>query len=82
MNLYLLTQDDADGYDTYDSAIVCAENEKIATSICPSYYDGEQWDQTRYRSWASSPDLVHVKLIGVADNSISRGVVLASFNAG
>ena len=58
MNLYLLTQDVNMGWDTYDSAIVCAESEEEAVKIHPN---GE---------------------IGVADESIEKGVVLASFNAG
>ena len=35
MNLYLLTQDVNVGWDTYDSAIVCAESEAEAVKIHP-----------------------------------------------
>lgn len=76
MNLYLLTQDVNVGYDTYDSVIVCAESEEEAVKIPP---DGEyRWDDT----WAENPSLVKCRKIGVADESIEKGVVLASFNAG
>jgi len=81
MNLYLLTQDDSNGYDTYDSVVVCAENEEVAATIYPSHC-GEEWPKSQYRSWALTPDLVTVELIGKAHEDILRGVVLASFNAG
>lgn len=35
MNLYLLTQNDNTGYDTYDSAVVAAKDETQARSIHP-----------------------------------------------
>ena len=35
MNLYLLTQEDASGYDTYDSCVVAAKNEEDAKQIVP-----------------------------------------------
>lgn len=81
MNLYLLTQDVNMGWDTYDSAIVCAESEEEAVKIHPN---GEIWG-TVYQwdyAWAENPSLVKCRKIGVADESIEKGVVLASFNAG
>jgi hypothetical protein len=36
MNLYLITQDLVEGYDTYDSAVVVAETEDDARKIHPS----------------------------------------------
>ncbi len=48
MNIYKLSQTVNDGYDTYDSCVVCAENEEKAKRIHPSntwkhsgYYDDE-----------------------------------------
>ena len=38
MKLYLISQDENDGWDTYDSAVVVAENEVDARSIHPSEY--------------------------------------------
>ena len=81
MNLYLLTQDVNMDWDTYESVIVCAESEEEAVKIHP---DGEIWG-TVYRwddTWAENPSLVKCRKIGVADESIEKGVVLASFNAG
>lgn len=78
MNLYLLSRDDANNYDTYDSIVVCAESEDEARKIHPH----GRFTSDKYRSWASSPDLVSAKLIGVADLSIEKGVVHTSYNAG
>lgn len=81
MNLYLLTQDDQRGYDTYDSMVVAAENEDDARHVHP--YGEREWDaEFRSSAWASSPELVTAELIGVATEGTERGIVLSSFNAG
>ena len=93
MNLYLLTQDTVRGYDTYDSCVVCAESEEEAQKIVPcSYYqyiDGVLCDTIIGRpidkydlGWPSHQSEVKVKLIGIADPSVEKGVVIASYNAG
>lgn len=84
MNLYLIYQDSRDGYDTYDSAVVCAANEDEARQIHPS---GHEWSWEYEKrdigaSWAATPDDVKVKLIGLAADGVEPGRVLASFNAG
>ena len=40
MKLFLISQGENDGYDTYDSAVVCAKDEEAAKRITPSedYY--------------------------------------------
>jgi len=38
MKLYLLSQSINDGYDTFDSCVVCAEDEQEARTIHPSKY--------------------------------------------
>ena len=38
MKLYLLSQDVNNGYDTYDSCVVCAEDEDAARRVHPSEY--------------------------------------------
>lgn len=38
MNLYLISQDKNSGYDTYDSAVVVAENEQGAREVHPSEF--------------------------------------------
>ena len=82
MNLYLISQDANDNYDTYDSAIVAARTKKEAQMIHPSglydNWDGKTWE---YGSWASFED-VNVELIGVAKKGTRKGIVLASYNAG
>ena len=79
MNIYLLTQDIESGYDTYNGAVVCADNEDEARKIHPSSYT---IDWKHDRSWCSSPDYVQVELIGKAKTNITKGVILSSFNAG
>jgi hypothetical protein len=96
MNLYLLSQTENRGYDTFDSCVVCAPNEEQAKTIHPrgdlNYVSGRGWiwcDYPYLRSelsmgvdrW-SSPENVTATLIGVADPSVKAGVVIASFNAG
>ena len=81
MKLWLLSQKDNRGYDTFDSCIVAAENEEEVKKIhpgCLEEYPG--WHP--YKDWANSPESVQVKLIGEAISEIERGVILASFNAG
>lgn len=71
MNLYLISQDENNNYDTYDSAVVAAKNIKEAqlTEIGSRY------------SW-TTPANVRVELIGKAKPNTEAGVILASFNAG
>ena len=75
MNLYYVWQDENNDYDTYDSFVVCAENEEEAKNTHP---DGK-WSLC---TWASSPEKVKCKLIGTARDNVERGIVIASFNAG
>ena len=79
MNLYLLTQDEEFGYDTFDSVVVAALNGDQAKKIHPRGDDA--WG---YRSgcWPKSPENVDAKLIGKAVEGTSAGVILSSFNAG
>ena len=81
MNLYKISQDVNNDYDTYDSAIVAAYSEEEARMIAPS--GDSEWDGTadEYSDWCAASD-VSVKLIGLAAHGIEKGVVLASFNAG
>ena len=75
MNLYLLSQTDNNGYDTYDSCVVAAESEREAAKIAPGdWADG-------WSAWAASPDTVEVTLLGISIDDES-GIILSSFNAG
>ena len=84
MNLYLISQTENEGYDTYDSAVVYAETAEQARMIHP---DGKkEWDGTvRPNTWSNTwCDDKHVKveLIGKAASVSLCAVVCASFNAG
>lgn len=79
MKLYLLTQDENNGYDTYDSMVVAAMDVDTAKTILP--HENDSWGQS-WSTWASSPNNVTVTYIGEAAPNIEQGVVLASFNAG
>lgn len=85
MKLYLLTQDVNNGYDTYDSMVVCAESKTKARLMHPSQYRKELTNEDiNGGTWVSLNDAkqITIKLIGQASPSIKPGVVLASFNAG
>ena len=79
MNLYLLTQTEVTGYDTFDSIVVCAPNEDVARNMDP--FSGEPCDWTNY-CWAMRPASITVTLLGVALPSVKQGIVCSSFNAG
>jgi len=89
MNLYLISQNVNVNYDTYDSAVVCADNEDEARMIHPaSGYqyasdDCIKWDgeDVKWSTWCAAKD-VGVKIIGIASCNMSNGVVCASYNAG
>lgn len=75
MNIYLLTQDVNVDWDTYDSAIVCAESEAEAVKFHPdgTFFDS-MWLATY--DWVKMPSDVKCQKIGVADESIEKGVIL------
>ncbi len=80
MKLFLLSQEDRTGWDTYDSCVVCAENEEDAKNIMPN---GEAFRPSgRFGNWAFSLDGVKCEEIGETIKDIGRGVICASFNAG
>ena len=80
MNLYKISQDKNNGWDTYDSAVVAAETEDDAKTI---HQDGNRsLPDDEWTSWVNSPNDVSAELIGVAKATTERGVIVASFNAG
>jgi hypothetical protein len=81
MNLYLISQSENGGYDTYDSAVVAAPSEDVARNMDPRNGEPIVWGD-RYSTWAYSVDAVKVEMIGKAAEGISQGVICASFNAG
>ena len=82
MNLYLISQSKNKDWDTFDSAVVCAETEEEARMTHPSPYDAP-WDGIAegWSNWCNAED-VKVELIGEALSSMPKGIVLGSFNAG
>lgn len=85
MKLWLLSQDTNDAYDTYDSAVVAAEDEVSAKLIHPGG-SLREWQQEgpvdyRYGAWTSKA-CVKCRYIGEAAPGIEAGVICASFNAG
>lgn len=81
MKLFLISQTENRGYDTYDSAVVCAESEETARQMNPSGRGDVKWGRD-FSTWCSSPDKVNVQMIGEASPGLGPGVVCASFNAG
>ena len=93
MKLFYIYQEEQGGYDTYDSAVVAAEDSNAAVRMPADYeyhfynedgilcakYNGqpEQWP-----TWATNVKNVNVREIGEAVPGTLAGVILASFNAG
>jgi hypothetical protein len=81
MNLYKISQTQNENYDTYDSAVVCAESLDAAKEINPSGKWGEGGGNILTR-WCKAPEDVCVEYIGIARDGLTVGIVLSSFNAG
>ena len=83
MKLFLISQDKNNGYDTYESAVVCAHDENNAKTIHPykSISAPVTNSLNEYSTWTEL-DNVKVKYIGEAAEGLERGVIVASFNAG
>ncbi|RZK44556.1 MAG: hypothetical protein EOO61_03430 [Hymenobacter sp.] len=89
VNLYRISQNENNGWDTYDSAVVAAENEEAAKRVHPSEYseffdeENKRWyslsvNGDRYYGfasgdWARTVDEVKVELIGTAVEGIQPG---------
>jgi hypothetical protein len=80
MKLYIVSQNDNNDYDTYDSILVCAESEEDAKSIDP--HGNAFKESERYGTWAFSAESLKCEEIGEAGVNQNRGVILTSFNAG
>ncbi len=93
MKIYKIYQQVNNDYDTYDSAIVCAESEEEARIINPGgfykFHDGQWYFQyadgkenvDNDNSWAHPKD-VHVEYLGEAREDLKIGIISKSFNAG
>lgn len=81
LNIYRISQEENDYWDTYDSAIVAALSEEEAKTIHPCYYDANWKDPNGGQTW-THPKNIKVELIGKAAPHIEKGIILTSFNAG
>ncbi len=88
MKLWLLTQDEERGYDTFDSCVVAAPTEARAKAINPRGMIYDIWKSDGQNnfdfggSWASNPSKVFAEYLGEAKEGTPMGVILSSFNAG
>lgn len=81
MKLFLIEQEQNNGYDTYDSAVVAAPNEETAKQMHPSTGKQSDWTE-KYSLWCNAPEHVTVRYLGEAADDVDQGVICASFNAG
>lgn len=82
MNLYLISQNKNQNYDTYDSAVVVAGTEDAAKNIHPDG-SGSGLEEKAYSTWVGKAEYVIAVKIGIADEGEAPGsVICASFNAG
>ena len=79
MNLYLISQNVNNGYDTFNSAVVAAETKEEAINIHPG--GGLYEINVDNHVWATT-DKVSAEIIGVAKDRTKSGIICASFNAG
>lgn len=94
MKLFLLTQTQNRGYDTYDSCVVAAQTEEEAKLIHPhgeniscdhlGFYSVSIMQVKHYvnNCWANSPEKVSCRYLGEAASNVQSGVICASFNPG
>ena len=82
MKLYLLSQDDNNDWDTYDSCVVCAESEYDAKTIVPNGAVFKEGFYNYGSCWVSNLSSIKCEEIGIANENQKRGVICASYNAG
>lgn len=80
MKLFLISQEQNNDYDTYDSAVVAAPDDGTARQMNPSTGNPVEWDKI-FPIWCNGPEHVVVRYIGEASADVEQGVVCASFNA-
>lgn len=93
--LYLVTDPDFGGYDTYDSMVVSAPTEIAAREIHPStfvthvtngkwmgtYPEGRAYSHGNW-DWIPHSEVHSLTVVEIGTTDRPTGVVLASFNAG
>lgn len=87
MNIYRITQNTNNGYDTYSYAIVVAPDAETAVKIYPgreshaTFWDDLDPDEREYSGWAS-PENVTAEFITRAPDLTACDILCASFHAG
>jgi hypothetical protein len=94
MKLWKISQTENDNYDSYDSAVVAAEDEATARAIHPEIgledtsdmMEGllKSWKreaEASYGSWCKHPDQVTVEYIGEAKPGTKMGVIVVSYRS-
>lgn len=95
MKLYLVENISNNGWDTYDSMVVAAENADAARKMHPSEFvthiangrwkgttiHGEEYD-TGDREWVKYEEINDLIVEEIGKTDIAKCIVLASFNAG
>lgn len=81
MKLFLISQTENNGYDTFSDAVVAAPDEETARQMNP--YNGQPmvWGGN-FSPWCSSPEKVLVEHIGESVEGIKQSVICTSFHAG
>lgn len=82
LKIYLLSQEENTGYDTYSECIVCATNVEDAKNIRPDskeFIDGVCADSYE---WATNINNITCEEIGIANHNTREGVILSSYHAG
>lgn len=86
MNIYRISQDVNNDYDTYSDAIVVAPDEETARDMYPGCGQPVNWENAakdNYGTWAQRREDVEVKYVGIADVTFEKPEVLcSSFHAG
>ena len=82
--IFLVSQNQNDGYDTYDSFVIVCNNEDEARNTNP---EGAVWDGKTdvfyfNRSVWVEPSEVNVSLIGMTDLYNENTIICSSFNSG
>lgn len=87
LNIYLISQNINDNYDSYEAAVVVAETEEEARNTNPSNgqpndneFNSEEHKYENYDNWVKT-EFVKAEKIGTT-RIRSKGVILASDNAG
>ena len=80
MNIYKISQNVNNDYDTYKGAVVIAPDEETARNISPDGTYPNNWSERQW-AWCPNPEDVIVELIGTTERT-EISVVLDSFRAG